>query len=596
MKSQDLEAPVVLSSYRAPAPRKVSKIVRNNWKDCFGTSQAPVFTTTIGLIQNSEVDASLDDSEVHCGDCHRLSISESLLRLDEDFHELSYPSQGNAPVDLESFYPAVLNFESGEIVAANGNIHTVMRTTTCELGTVLSSVSVGKSKEPTVSVIRNCLNSKPEARHPGSCKYESRHAIDVVNTELSMHCYDAVVTGDADSFGSSVLVKRTPPSRFPPPLKAVTPYSLEIGENLSRKIGRYDRVISPLQEVSRSADPAQVSVGGAAIHEYEEFYQSCSPPPGVTFMELLSEEVKEFNLVSGAEGKKRSVEEKRCQKQLKENEVNQQQRKSLIPPSEKLGRVHGTIHSVYSNQILSGNSCVGSTKAKSEEDGGEGEEMKNSYDLNSRTCDSMNLTSTAPQLISDSPFQVSLWTPGYCQDISVHTPSMDCTAPEIGLDQGVEKSNSLHVAPQTPAHTNTHTDTKSPTNIRVTIRKLLTALASFETATGNVGNQQTFTPKVAPPSYLSSSFSFSSSPLIAASTELIKQGTKAAFFLFLAVIILLSVRISFSQEKKFPSHPSRASTSPWIGQFNASDVISDRYAPYYLLTSYCSGQAGTFFT
>jgi hypothetical protein len=597
MKTQDSDATTVLSSYRAPAPRKVSKIVRNNSKDWFGTSQEPVFTTTIGLIQSCESDSSLSNSEVDSGD----RILGSLPRLDEDFHELSYPSQGNAEVDLESFYPVVLNFESGKIVAANGDIHTVMRTTTCELGIALSSVSVGKSKEPTVSVIRNCLSIKPEARHPGR-RHDSRKAFDAedttrcaINTESSMHSYDTVVTGDADSSGPSGLVldTRTPPSRSTPPLEAVGLNSAEIGRYLSQRIDRHEQDTSPLQDISGSTDPAQESPGVPAIKENEEFFQCCSPPSGLTFMDLSSKEMEESNLKSEAGGITGSVQEKRHQKQLKGNKVNQQQRKNHFSPSEKLDGVRGTIRSVYSTGESSGHSCVGLTKTRSgrsegDEEGGGGEEMKDSYDLNNHTCDSMHVTSTACQSIPDPPFQVTSLTPGCCQDLFLSAPSMDRTATEIGLNKGIEKSNGLHVAPLTPTP---RTGTNSPSNIRVTIRTLLTALArqklststSPEAATGPVGNKQTFSPKVAAPSFLSSSFSSSFSPLITTSMELIKQGVKALFFLFLAVTVLISVCIVFGQNKAFPSYPSQASASPWVGQFNASDVISDRcVTPYYL--------------
>lgn len=599
MKSQGSIATTVLSPYRAPAPRKVSKIVDNNSKDWFGTSQAPVFTT-IGLGQNSEADSSLQKSEEDCSDRRRLSITESSFLSDEDSHELSYTSQGNALVDLESFYPVVLNFESGEIVAANGSIHTIKRTTTCESGIVQSSVSVAKSKEPTIFVVRNCLKSKTEARHPGSCKHDSRNALDVeyfnrsaVNLKSSIHSFDTVVTGDADSSGSPVRIKRTLLSPSLSPFEVPTTNSIERGNNPNRRIGRNDEDVNSLQEVLESADTARESVGVPAG-------QTCCPTPGQTSMKLSSKGMEKSKLNSGTEGKELSVVQENYHEQLKESKINQQQRKNDFPPSEGFDRVHGTLHSAFSTEKSSDGLFMGSSKTRSrlsEREGGGGEErMKSSSDLSNRNCDLMHLTSTVNnRSISDSPFGLPSWTPGCCEDESLCTSSLDHTTLKIVQNEQIEKSISLHVDPHTLTHTHSntppHTNSRkySPSDIRVTIQTLLSELArqklspSPVVAASPIRIQKNIVPRVAVPSYLSfpfpSSFSFSFSPhtTTATATELLKQSMKASILLLFYSFILISLCIMFGQYETLSTHPSLASTSPWVGQFNASDVISDRY-------------------
>lgn len=595
MKSKDSEATTMLHSFRAPAPRKVSNIVRNNSKDWFGTSQAPVITTTIGLRKNSESDAFCDNSEENSGDCHHLSVTSSPLPVDEEFHELSYPSQGNAHVDLESFYPEVLNFESGEIVAANGSIHTIMRTTTCESGIVQSSVSVGKSKEPTVSVIWNCLNSTPEAWNPGSNMHYSRKAVDsedsnpcVINWESTTHSYTAVM-GDADSSGSPGLVKRTPPSPPHSPFKIHTLNAIDREDNSTRRFLRNNYEISLLHEVSESADPAQESLGVPAVNKDANKIQPCIPHPGQSFAKLFPKKMEEFNAAaSGAEGDRQPHGEHPYQKQWKANKVNRQQKISYFPPSEELDRVHGTLNSVNSTERSSDDSCV-SLRERSEgevEEVKEGVEMKKSYDSNICSYDSMHLTASAYQTIPDIPLELPWCVTGFNGDVCPSTPSLDPnpTTSNIGHPRN-EKCYSLHFGPQIHPHPHIHpynrtnTSIMSPSNDHVTVKTLLTALARHNLSTpprkptNPIRIQQNFVPRAAAQSYLSVSLS----PMTTTSTELMKQGTRASVFLFLAVTLLISVCTVFELNKTFPSYPSPASTSPWIGQYNASDVISDRY-------------------
>lgn len=552
------------SSYLVPAPRKVSKIGFKNSLDWFETSQAVVNNTTNSLRHSNQNYVSFDGTQSDHRDCHPSNMKDSILSMDKHFQDLSSPFRGNITVELERFYPEVLNFESQKIVDANGDIHTVMRTTTCESGSAQPSVIISKAKEPSISLIRKCLNNKPEVSHPGSNKYDSENAPNMkdfhrnkTDEEPFLPSSDPGASGDAGSISLSILVKETSPL----PVNIRISKSVERGIDLVQSSVIYNRGFNWSQEVSDSTARARKSLVAASAKEHPNSFQSSS-----------SEGMAELIAVPETEGRDLYEVNEHYRKQLKGSKIENHLVKSSFPSSPESDGVNSLSRSIDSARIsyptlFSALTKTNSEKSKPEEAVRKCPDCGGCEGFQNNTYDDEHLISTTERSSYIPPREVLMRIADSCLDTSRSASPLDHTAPETRWNTRSTKSSTSYLGPQSSLSACSNTRTTEASLARSEI------FAAAKEASDSIENQQNLTPhERVPPS--SSSFSFSLSSTSPSKT--IDRGANMLFFLFLATFMLFSVCFMRGPSETSPPFPSQASGSPWIGQHNASVVISHR--------------------